>query len=92
MMRCIFCGCTDSAACVISIDELEPAIRAGFLDQVARERRFLSGSSDFDFAPRISADGRTPCWWISREPPVCSAPACTAKLRASTAAAIEART
>lgn len=63
---CIHCGCSDDRACRIRTAELPPAAR----EVVAREQLLV---------PSLGASGTVPCWWVSLNPPVCSAPACVKK-------------
>jgi hypothetical protein len=62
VVRCVFCGCTETAACSIESASLE-----------ARDRTDVAKY----FADRgEELPERVSCWWVSLEPPVCSNPVC----------------
>lgn len=73
--RCLYCGCTEDRACAVPIATItDPRIRE------AHER----------YARMVAEHGIvTPatigCWWVQLDPPVCSAPACVARLEAAQA-------
>lgn len=64
-MRCIYCGCTDDRACMI------PSDRAPI------DRNWLAAWWEFDPSKYdLPLPREIPCWWMSLNPPVCSAPSC----------------
>jgi hypothetical protein len=63
---CIYCGCTDDRACVVPLQTVDsPEIRAA-------HDRFLASCGVLGLVPQATIA----CWWISIDPPVCSAPSC----------------
>lgn len=72
MKTCIYCGCTDDRACTYEPDDEEREARSGL---------FLAGVPLDDFDDDQPAN--VTCFWISDDPPVCSAPACRAKFEAA---------
>lgn len=72
-LACIYCGCTDDHACIVPIEDFDsPAIRAA-------QERFLESVGALGQVKSATVA----CWWISKDPPVCSAPACVTRFRAA---------
>lgn len=65
---CVHCGCTDDRACRIRVGDIP-----------VNDMSILESVYGFELAGARPND-TTACWWISMNPPVCSAPACRAKL------------
>jgi hypothetical protein len=68
-LRCIHCGCTDAAACLIDPAVLAPsdlAVITAYFAEVGEE-----------------VPDPVNCWWISQDPPVCSNPVCAERARAA---------
>lgn len=63
MRKCIFCGCTDDAPCMIPMRLIYPD------DILGRPAHTV-----FNFEPVLIPGFTTPCHWIA--PEICSAPRC----------------
>ncbi len=72
-VACIYCGCTDDRACLIPLADFDsPTIREAYAQLVAECESL-----------RAPVRATTACWWISKDPPVCSAPACSRRFAAA---------
>lgn len=68
MRSCVHCGCTESRACLIRIQELDLKLL----------RRVIGRASEIQPGHRVA------CWWVSMDPLVCSNPACVTAHAATT--------